>query len=133
MKIVFQETELQQRFEKAIEMVEEFRKAVAFKSDMTNPMSVLEALQLIINVQSTGATAKAMLTYLTEKHTARKVSSLKDETLNANEKRAILNAEIGDVSFYDNLCEGLLKEAHYRLDVLRSALSYLKAEVNNLN
>lgn len=133
MKIVFQEKELQERFEKSIEMVEEFRKAVAFKVDMTNPMSVLESLQMIVNVQSTGATAKSMLSYLTEKHTAKKVSALKDETLNANEKRAILNAEIGDVSFYDNLCEALLKEAHYRLDTLRSALSYLKAEVNNLN
>jgi hypothetical protein len=133
MKQVFQEEELQKRFDRAKEMHEEVRKAVAIQTDLSNPQSVLGALQAIVNVQSTAATSKAMFTYLLDKHTGKKVTALKDETLNAHEKKAILSSEIGDVLFYDNLSELLLKQMYYRMEALRSALSYLKSEMNNLN
>ena len=48
------------------------------------------------------------------------------------QKKAQLSAEIGDLSFWDNVCELLIKEMHYQIDILRSALSYHKSEMNNL-
>lgn len=133
MKQVFKEPELQSRFESAIDMHESFRKAVSTETDLSNPLSILSSIEAIINSLPTGATAKAMLDYLYAKNMAQKVLGIKDENLSANEKKALLTAEIGDVLFYNNLCEYLIKEAHYKLDSLRSALSYLKSEVQNLN
>ena len=133
MKQVFKEPELQSRFERAIDMHESFRKAVSTETDLSNPLSILSSIETIINSLPTGATAKAMLDYLYAKNMAQKVLGIKDENLSANEKKALLTAEIGYVLFYNNLCEYLIKEAHYKLDSLRSALSYLKSEVQNLN
>ena len=47
---------------------------------------------------------------------------------NATEKKHILSSEIGDVSFYDTFIDVLIREAHYQIDILRSALSFIKAE-----
>jgi hypothetical protein len=54
------------------------------------------------------------------------------EQKGALERKAILNSEVGDVSFWDNVSELLIKEMHYQVDILRSALSYSKSEMNNL-
>lgn len=133
MKQVFKEAELQSRFEKAVEMNETFRKAVAMEVNLSDAQSILSAIETLVNNLYIGATAKAMFDYLLSKSMAQKVIGIKDETLGANEKKALLAAEVGDVSFYDKLCEYLIRESHYKLDSLRSALSYLKSEVQNLN
>jgi|APCry1669189768_1035252.scaffolds.fasta_scaffold01032_8 glutamine synthetase type III len=133
MKVVFKEPELQSRFEKAVDMHESFRKAVSVEVNLSDATSILSSIETLINSLSTGATAKAMFDYLLAKNMAQKVIGIKDETLGANEKKALLTAEVGDIMFYDKLSEYLIREAHYKLDSLRSALSYLKSEVQNLN
>ena len=71
--------------------------------------------------------------YLTDKYTARKLSILDMESKGAMEKKAILNSEVGDVSFWNEVCELNIKELHYQVEILRSALSYSKSEMQNLN
>jgi len=133
MKKVFDDPAMQERFERALAMYETVRLVISTKVDMSNPQEVINQLSAIQSIQSTAAQAKAMFTYLTDKFTARKLSILDMESKGAMEKKAILNSEVGDVSFWNEVCELNIKELHYQVEILRSALSYLKSEMQNLN
>lgn len=133
MKKVFEDPGLQERFEKALVLYEGFRVILTNKVDMANPMEVINQLSAIQSVQASASQAKAMLTYLTDKYTARKLAVLDMENKGAMERKAILNSEVGDVSFWNEVCELNIKEMHYQIEILRSALSYCKAEITNLN
>ena len=133
MKKVFDDPAMQERFEKALAMYETVRLVISTKVDMSNPQEVINQLSAIQAVQSTASQAKAMFTYLTDKYTARKLSILDMESKGAMEKKAILNSEVGDVSFWNEVCELNIKELHYQVEILRSALSYSKSEMQNLN
>jgi hypothetical protein len=133
MKKVFDDPAMQERFEKALAMYETVRLVISTKVDMSNPQEVINQLSAIQGIQSTASQAKAMFTYLTDKFTARKLSILDMESKGAMEKKAILNSEVGDVSFWNEVCELNIKELHYQVEILRSALSYCKSEMQNLN
>lgn len=133
MKKVFDDPAMQERFEKALAMYETVRLVISTKVDMSNPQEVINQLSAIQGIQSTASQAKAMFTYLTDKFTARKLSILDMESKGAMEKKAILNSEVGDVSFWNEVCELNIKELHYQVEMLRSALSYCKSEMQNLN
>jgi hypothetical protein len=133
MKKVFDDPAMQERFEKALALYETVRTVIATKVDMSNPTEVINQLSAIQGVQASASQAKAMFTYLTDKFTARKLSMLDMESKGAMEKKAILNSEVGDVSFWNEVCELNIKELHYQVEMLRSALSYCKSEMQNLN
>ena len=133
MKKVFDDPAMQERFEKALALYETVRTVIATKVDMSNPQEVINQLSAIQGVQASASQAKAMFTYLTDKFTARKLSILDMESKGAMEKKAILNSEVGDVSFWNEVCELNIKELHYQVEILRSALSYSKSEMQNLN
>jgi len=133
MKKVFDDPAMQERFEKALALNETVRTVIATKVDMSNPTEVINQLSAIQGVQASASQAKAMFTYLTDKFTARKLSMLDMESKGAMEKKAILNSEVGDVSFWNEVCELNIKELHYQVEMLRSALSYCKSEMQNLN
>jgi hypothetical protein len=133
MKKVFDDPAMQERFEKALALYETVRLVIAAKVDMSNPTEVINQLSAIQGVQASASQAKAMFTYLTDKFTARKLSMLDMESKGAMEKKAILNSEVGDVSFWNEVSELNLKQMSYQIEILRSALSYLKSEMQNLN
>lgn len=128
MEKLFKEPELQKKFDDTKIMMESVKKAVAMSVDLTNPISVLSKLNAITDVQYLAAECRARFQYLLDKHTVSKIQIVDNYQGNATEKKAILNAEIAGVSFYDTWCEYLLKECHYQIDTLRSALSYSKSE-----
>ena len=133
MKKVFDDPAMQERFEKALALYETVRLVISAKVYMSNPQEVINQLSAIQGIQASASQAKAMFTYLTDKFTARKLSVLDMESKGAMEKKAILNSEVGDVSFWNEVCELNIKELHYQVEMLRSALSYCKSEMQNLN
>lgn len=132
MEKLFKEVELQKKFDDTKVLFEQVRLAVSSKVDLTNPMSVLEKLNLITDIQGTAAECKARFQFLLEKHTISKLAITDNYNGSAAEKKAILNAEVAGVSFYDTWCELVIKEMHYRIEILRTSLSYLKSETLNL-
>ena len=129
MKQVFQDASLQSAFEKSVELHEIFRKIVAKKVDCANPQEVVAHMTELSGVMATGVTAKAQFQFLTEKLSFEKCMNLNNNDMGATEKKIVIAYEIGDCSFYNNLCEMLIKEAHYKQDMLRSALSFAKSEM----
>ena len=132
MEKLFKEAELQKKFDDTKVLFEQVKQAVSAKVDLTNPISVLEKLNVITDIQGTAAECKARFQFLLEKHTLSKLAITDNYNGSAAEKKAILNAEVAGVSFYDTWSELVIKEMHYRIEILRTSLSYLKSETLNL-
>jgi hypothetical protein len=86
----------------------------------------------LTGVMAIGATCKAKFQFLTEKLSFTKSMDLNNSNMGATEKKIVIAYEIGDCSFYNNLAELVIKEAHYKIEILRSALSLAKQEMNML-
>lgn len=130
---IFEDSELQGRFDKAVKMYDQFRNVVAKKIDFNNPMDVVNQLSALNSVAYIGAECEAMFEFLNDRHAMKKLSVLDMESKGAAEKRIILSAEIGSTTFYLTLTRLMVKESHYSSDRLRTALSYLKSELQNIN
>lgn len=132
MKEVFTDSSLQKAFEKSVEMHEIFRKTIAKSVDCANPADIINHMSEITSVMATGVQAKAQFQMLTEKLSFQKCMNLNNDSMGATEKKIVIAYEIGDCSFYNNLCELLIKEAHYKMELLRSALSFCKMEITTI-
>lgn len=111
-------------------MYAKFQDCVSKQIDCSNPTQIVEHLTEITSILAMGAVCKATLEYLTDKLSVKALINLKDEDGSANERKVMLSFAIGDCSFYNNVMELLIKEAHYKTEILRSSLSYCKSELN---
>lgn len=130
MKEVFKEKSLQEAFESTVSAYDKFREIVSKQIDCSNPHLIVEHMTELSGIMGTGVTCKAKFQFLTEKLAFQKAMNLNNDDLGATEKKIIIAYEIGDCSFYNNLCEMMIKEAHYKIEMLRSALSMAKQEMN---
>lgn len=130
MKELFKDKSLQSAFEKTVEQYEKFRSVVAKQIDCSDHSQIITHMTELTGIMAVGVTCKAQFQFLTEKLSFQKAMNLNNDDMSATEKKVIIAYEIGDCSFYNNLCEMLIKEAHYKQDMLRSALSFIKQEIN---
>lgn len=112
------------------DMYAKFQDCVSKQIDCSNPTEIIEHLTELTSMLGMGAVCKATLEYLTDKLSVKALMNLKDEEGSANEKKVMLSFAVGDCSFYNNVMELLIKEAHYKTEILRSSLSYCKSELN---
>jgi hypothetical protein len=101
---------------------------VATETNLSDPSLVVMKLNLLHDNLHISATTKAQITYLLEQHIVNKLKVTDQMDRTATEKKFIMSKEVGDVSFYDTFIDSLTREAHYQIDILRSALSFIKAE-----
>ena len=132
MKQVFTDEALQNVFEQTKKDYEEYRKIVAKQVDCANPVEIVNHMTELASVLALGVTCKAKFQFLTEKLSFQKCMNLNNEDMGATERKIIIAYEIGDCSFYNGLCEMLIRECHYKIEMLRSALSYNKQEMQSL-
>lgn len=132
MKEVFKDAALQKAFESTLELYEQFRVVIAKQVDCSNPAEIVAHMTELTGVMAIGATCKAKFQFLTEKLSFQKAMNLNNADMGATEKKIVIAYEIGDCSFYNVVCELLIKEAHYKIEILRSALSLAKQEMNML-
>lgn len=130
MKEVFKDSALQTAFEKTVGQYEKFRQVVSKEVDCSDHSQIIAHMTELTGVMSIGIMCKAKFQFLTEKLSFQKAMNLNNDNMSATEKKVIIAYEIGDCSFYNALCEMLIKEAHYKQDMLRSALSFIKQEIN---
>lgn len=130
MKEVFTDPALQRAFEQTLEQYEKFRAVVAKQVDCSSPAEIINQMTELTGVMAIGATCKAKFQFLTEKLSFIKAMDLNNTNMGATEKKIVIAYEIGDCSFYNNLAELVIKEAHYKIEILRSSLSLAKQEMN---
>lgn len=105
------------------------QQVVGRKIDCSNPQEIVNHLSEITSIQGLAAYTKAQLEYLSDKLSMKAMMNLKDEEGSANEKKVMLAFAIGDCLFYNNVMELLIKEMHYKCEILRTSLSYCKSEL----
>lgn len=130
MKQVFTDQSLQLAFERTVEQYEMFRKVVNQKVDCSDAPSIVKHMSDLTGVMVIGVTCKAQFQFLTEKLSFQKMMNLNNDDMGATEKKIVIAYEIGDCSFYNNICEMVIKESHYKMELLRSSLSFAKQEMN---
>jgi hypothetical protein len=118
------------QFNSCKDMYAKFQESVSKKIDCSDPNQIVEHMTELTAMLGMGAVCKATLEYLTDKLSVKALMNLKDEEGSANERKVMLAFAIGDCSFYNNVMELLIKEAHYKIEILRSSLSYCKSELN---
>lgn len=102
---------------------------VSKRIDCSNAQEIVNHLSEITSVQGLAAYTKAQLEYLTDKLSMKAMMNIKDEEGSANERKVMLAFAVGDCSFYNHVLELLIKELHYKVEILRTSLSYCKSEL----
>lgn len=102
---------------------------VSKQIDCSNAMEIVNHLSEITGIMGSAVYCKAQLEYLTDKLSTKAMMNLKDEEGSANERKVMLAFAIGDCSFYNHVMELLIKEVHYKIEILRTSLSYCKSEL----
>lgn len=120
----------ERQFNHCKDMYAKFQESVAKKIDCSDPNQIVEHLGEISGVLGMGAVCKATLEYLTDKLATKAMMNIKDVECSANERKVMYSFAIGDCSFYNNVMELLIKEMHYKIEILRTSLSYCKSELN---
>jgi hypothetical protein len=118
------------QFNSCKDMYAKFQESVSKKIDCSDANQIIEHMTELTSMLSMGAVCKATLEYLTDKLSVKALMNLRDIDGSANERKVMLAFAIGDCSFYNNVVELLIKEAHYKIEILRSSLSYCKSELN---
>lgn len=119
----------ERQFEECKVMYDKFQKCISKQIDCSNPQEIISHLTEISSMLAMGAVCKATLEYLTDKLATKAMMNIKDEEGSANERKVMLSFAIGDCSFYNNVMELLIKELHYKIEILRTSLSYCKSEL----
>lgn len=119
----------ERQFEECKIMYNKFQQVVSKEIDCSDAQSIVAHMTEMSAILGMGAVCKATLEYLTDKLATKAMMNLKDEEGSANERKVMLSFAIGDCSFYNNVMELLIKEAHYKCDILRTSLSYCKSEL----
>lgn len=120
----------EKQFNECKNMYAKFQESVSKQIDCSNPTAIIEHLTELTAMLGMGAVCKATLEYLTDKLSVKALMNIKDEEGSANERKVMLAFAVGDCSFYNNVMELLIKEAHYKVEILRTSLSYCKSELN---
>lgn len=118
------------QFNTCKDMYAKFQACVSKQIDCSDPNQIVGHMTEMSSMLGMAAVCKATLEYLTDKISVKALMNLKDEDGSANERKVMLSFAIGDCSFYNNVMELLIKEAHYKIEILRSSLSYCKSELN---
>lgn len=120
----------EKQFNECKNMYAKFQESVSKQVDCSNPTAIVEHLTEITAMLGMGAVCKATLEFLTDKLSTKALMNIKDVEGSANERKVMLAFAVGDCSFYNNVMELLIKEMHYKIEILRTSLSYCKSELN---
>jgi hypothetical protein len=118
------------QFNHCKEMYKTFQSCISKQIDCSNPQEIITHITELTSILGMGAVCKGTLEYLTDKLSVKALMNLRDSEGSANERKVMLSFAIGDCSFYNNVMELLIKEAHYKCELLRSSLSYCKNELS---
>lgn len=111
--------------------ISEIREVMDRKIDIANPSGVLEKLNDLSNLLGLSSEMIAQSSRIYNEKIAIMLPKVKGES--ATDKKLILAGLTSDEIYIMENCAGLNKDAHYVCEALRSMLSYLKIELQNIS
>lgn len=111
--------------------ITEVREVMDRKVDISNPAGVLEKLNDLSNLLGLSSQMIAQSSRLYNEKIGILLGRVKGET--ATDKKLHLAALASDEIYLMEMCHHLNKDAHYVSESLRTMVSYLKTEMQNIN
>jgi hypothetical protein len=111
--------------------ITEIREVMDRKVDIANPQGVLEKLNDLSNYLGLSSELIAQSGRIYNEKIGVLIKSLKGET--ATDKKLILAGMASDEIYIMELCQATNKDAHYVCESLRTMVSYLKTELQNIH
>lgn len=108
-------------------------KAIAEKVDPTNPDEISGKLAELTNLLASSAHCVASSESIYSERIAELLESGRYDGLNTTEKKLIMAAKAKNEAYYVALSERQNKAITHSIDGLRSILSYLKSEMQNIS
>jgi hypothetical protein len=112
---------------------EEYRQMMLQEVDYSNPHSLIERLKVLNGYNAWASRLKASLDFLVDRAVAIEMRKVDHDAMPAKKFDALVRDAVGLISIFPKALEGMIKESHYQIESIRSTLSYLKTEVQNLN
>jgi predicted thioredoxin/glutaredoxin len=107
-------------------------KSISEKIDKDNPDEVNGKLMELSALQSTGSYALSLAGMVLNEKIAELISDNQFSGMSATDKKMIFNGRAKQEIFYKDLAEAQLKSIHYSIEAMRSILSFMKSEQQNL-
>lgn len=111
--------------------ISDIREVMDRKVDIANPQGVLEKLNDLANLLGLSSEMIAQSSRLYNEKIGVLIGKVKGET--ATDKKYHLAALASDEIYLMEAAAGINKDAHYICESLRTMISYLKTELQNIN
>lgn len=112
---------------------EEYRQMMLQEVDYSNPYALIERLKVLNGYNAWASRLKASLDFLVDRAVAIEMRKVDHDAMPAKKFDALVRDAVGLVTIFPKALEGMIKESHYQIDSIRSVLSYIKAEAQNIN
>jgi hypothetical protein len=121
------------KLKECIAEYEVYRKMMLEPVDFSNPQSLIQRLQTLTAHNAWVGRLKASFDFLVDKATASEMRKIDHDSMPAKKYDAMVRDGVGLVIVFPKALEIMIKESHYAIEAIRSALSYSKKEMENLN
>lgn len=115
------------------ELTDQIGNAISEEIDRNNPEEVTGKLSELAALQSTASHAMALSEMVYNNKLMDLVQEQQYLKLSATDKKYIFLGKAKMEGYYVTLCERQTRSLSHSLDALRSILSFMKAEMTNLN
>lgn len=110
-----------------------YRKMMLEPVDFTNPQALIQRLQTITAHNAWVGRVKASFDFLIDKAVASEMRKIDHDSMPAKRYDAMVKDGVGLIVVFPKALEIMIKESHYAIEAIRSALSYSKKEMETLN
>ncbi|KIO75256.1 hypothetical protein TH53_21845 [Pedobacter lusitanus] len=114
-------------------LTDQIRKALDESIDNTNPDEVIGKMNELASLQGTASHTMALAEMVYNQKLMELVQAAEYSKLSATDKRFVIMGKAKNEIYYVTNSERLAKSLVHRQDVLRSTLSFIKSEMENLH
>jgi hypothetical protein len=112
---------------------EEYRQMMLQDVDYSNPNALIDRLKVINGYNAGAARLRASFEFLLDKATAIEMRKIDHDSMPAKKFDAMVRDAVGLISIFPKALEMMVKESHYQIESIRTSLSYIKTELQNIN
>jgi hypothetical protein len=129
----FEKDVYNEKLKECVAGYESYRKMLNEPVDFTDPNALIERLNNINQQNASIPHLKSSFDFLLERAVCIEMGKIDHEAMPAKKFDAIVKDSVAFVSIYVRSLEMMIKESHYMIESIRSVLSYLKKELENIN
>ena len=129
----FDEEVYNNKLKECLDEYEIYRKMMLEQVDFSNPQALVKRLETINAHNAWVGRLKASLDFLVDKAIASEMRKIDHDAMPAKKFEVMVRDGVGFITIFPKALEQMIKESHYAIESIRSALSFAKKELETLN